>query len=399
MKKWIPFILSLTILFVSVYFAGTHDISDSVAATPLQQQPEISTQEEMRGVWVSYMMLDTEGESDIESVFTEKIRHIIEEMERINLNTMIVQVRPFSDALYRSSCYPWSHILTSEQGKDPGFDPLSVIIEEAHAKGIAVHAWVNPYRVKTAQTPSELCDDSPLLRSPELCKEWEDAVYLDPSDEEARRLITEGVREIAANYAVDGIQFDDYFYPTTDESFDREEYEAYTESTSSPLSLADWRKENVNMLIRDVYEAVHKANAHTVFGIAPQGNMGNNESLYADVVLWCEEEGYIDYICPQIYFSLDNPALTFEEGLSDWLSLNKHDGLKMYAGLASYKAGSDADEGTWLDNDDIITTEVQIVRESAIDGFMLYSADSFDKEECQDEINHLADYLNTSPKQ
>lgn len=398
MKKWIPLILSLMILCVSVYFAGNNDQKDTVPS----KQPQLTqndTKQEMRGLWVSYMTLDTEEESNIEEAFTEKISQLIDEMKKMNLNTMIVQVRPFSDALYRSSCYPWSHILTGEQGEDPGFDPLEVILDKAHASGIAVHAWVNPYRVKTAQTPSALCDDGIAVKYPELCKEYDTAVYLDPSNEDARELITAGVREIAENYAVDGIQFDDYFYPTADESFDKEEYEAYSENSASSLSLDEWRKENVNMLIKDVYQAVHEANDHTVFGIAPQGNFNNNESLSADVGLWCKEKGYVDYLCPQIYFSLDNPALTFEEGLSDWLTIEKHDSLQLYAGLAVYKAGSDADEGTWLDNDDILRTEVEIVRESALDGFMLYSADSFDKEACQEELKHLSDYLNSSPKQ
>ncbi|MBQ3418037.1 MAG: family 10 glycosylhydrolase [Ruminococcus sp.] len=398
-KRITPFLLSFLILCVSVCFAGRHN-EDSITPSSEPTQPSFDVSDaEMRGVWISYMTLDTENAENIEEAICEKTERIIDIMKSASLNTMIVQVRPFADALYRSSYYPWSHILTGEQGEDPGFDPLAVIIEKAHSNGIAVHAWVNPYRVKTAETPSELCEDSPFIQSPEICKEHDGAVYLDPSDESARKLITEGVREIADKYAVDGIQFDDYFYPTADESFDKEEYEAYTAEAVSPLSLSDWRKENVNTLIRDVYRAIHQANDNIVFGISPQGNYANNDSLSADVASWCEKEGYIDYICPQIYFSLDNPALTFEKGLADWLDQEKHPALKLYAGIACYKAGSDADEGTWLDNDDIIRTEVEIVRESAIDGFMLYSIDSFEKEDCQAEIEHLKDYLNSSPKQ
>ena len=398
-KKTIPFLLAFIILCVSVYFAGNQvkDNTDTTASS--EPYVPIGKNEEMRGVWVSYITLDTEEAEDVKEAFGKKIDGIVDVMHEMNLNTMIVQVRPFSDALYRSSYYPWSHILTGEQGRDPGFDPLDTIIEKAHNHHIAVHAWVNPYRVKTADTPDELCGGSPYSKNPGICKTLEGAVYLDPSSEAARELIVNGVKEIAENYSVDGIQFDDYFYPTGDESFDKEEYDAYAKNESSPLSLSDWRKENVNMLIREVYQAVKSANNNIVFGISPQGNFKNNEGLYADVAKWCEESGYVDYICPQIYFSLDNPALTFEEGLSDWLDVSRHDDLKMYAGIACYKAGSNADEGTWLDNNDILRTEAEIVSESGLDGFMLYSIDSFEKEECQAEIENLKSYLNSSPKQ
>ena len=131
-----------------------------------------------------------------------------------------------------------------------------------------------------------------------------------------------------------------------------------------------------------------------MFGISPQGNLGNNEGLYADVRKWCKEQGYIDYICPQIYFSLDNPALTFEDGLSDWLSTEKHDDLSLYIGIPAYKAGTDADGGTWLDNDEILKTEVGISREVKADGFILYSYDSFHNDDNAQEVQNVIRYLN-----
>ena len=135
-----------------------------------------------------------------------------------------------------------------------------------------------------------------------------------------------------------------------------------------------------------------------MFGISPQGNLDNNEELYADVKKWCGESGYVDYLCPQIYFSLDNPAKGFENALTDWIKLKKHDNLKMYVGLAGYKAGTDADSGTWLDNSEILMTEVQIAREKELDGFMLFSCESFWDKENRIEIENLNGYLST-PKQ
>jgi uncharacterized lipoprotein YddW (UPF0748 family) len=147
-------------------------------------------------------------------------------------------------------------------------------------------------------------------------------------------------------------------------------------------------------MIQAVYQAVHSVKNNVLFGVSPQGNMKNNDKLYADVKKWCGEKGYIDYICPQIYFSLDNPALTFEDGLQDWLDAERHDGLSLYIGIPAYKAGTDADSGTWLDNDDILRTELSITREKGCDGFMLYSYDSFHNEDNRQEVENVIRYLN-----
>ena len=127
--------------------------------------------------------------------------------------------------------------------------------------------------------------------------------------------------------------------------------------------------------------------------------LNNNDGLYADVKAWCETEGYIDYICPQIYFSLDNPALTFEDSLREWLKLKKHKGLRLFVGLSGYRAGTDADDGTWLDNNDILKTEIGILRKAKADGFVLFSYDSFHNEDNASEIENVIRYLRTSPKQ
>ncbi len=228
--------------------------------------------------------------------------------------------------------------------------------------------------------------------------------YLNPASEDAIHLIVDGAAEIAENYDVDGIQFDDYFYPpyldsSEDGDFDQKDYEAYAGQTDSPLSLDDFRRNNVNKMVKAVYEAVHQAKPDILFGISPQGNLDNNAALYADVETWCAEEGYIDYICPQLYYSIDNPSLGYEDSLNDWLKLKRHDQLKLYAGVPAYKAGTDADEGTWLDNSDILKTELEIAREKGADGFMLYSFDSLHSEEGKKEIENVMRYLSTSPTQ
>ncbi len=391
MKKYnfAPFLLSIILLIVSIVTVGEQDTKS--VKTSSASYDEIA--DEMKGVWVSYITLDMQNTDMSEDSFTEKIESIINTTKENGFNTLIFQVRPFSDALYKSSYYPWSHILTGTQGEDPDFDPLQIICDLCHENKISVHAWINPYRVSTADTPDTLSNDNPYVKDKSIGFEHNGNIYLDPSNEKGRKLITNGVAEIVKNYDIDGIQFDDYFYPQDSDSVDEKQYEEYKSSTNNPLSKENWRKENVNLLIKDVYKTVHKYSDSVVFGISPQGNIENNEALSADVITWCEKEGYVDYIAPQIYFSLDNPSLTFEEGLSDWLNLDSHNNLKLYVGLAAYKGGTDEDEGTWLDNNDILTNEIEISKERGADGIILYSYESFKSDENEAEIKNVANYL------
>ena len=399
-KRILPAALSILFLISGVIIASGRNTEEEKVMT--QEPMSITVKkptEEIRGLWVTYMALDVEEEADHEAAFHDKVDTIVQDMIDANLNTMIVQVRPFCDAMYPSKYFPWSHILTGTQGQDPGFDPLAYIIQQAHDNNIMVHAWVNPYRISTKDTPSSLSDDHPYVKDKAIGVTINNGVYLNPSSDDAITLITNGVTEIVKNYDVDGIQFDDYFYPPDCGDFDSEDYAAYCDNTEDPLSIADYRKENVNRMIASVYRGVHETKPNVLFGVSPQGNMANNEELYADVQKWCAEKGYIDYICPQIYFSLDNPALTFEDGLQDWIDTKKHDGLSLYVGLPAYKAGTDADSGTWLDNSDILKTEIRIVRDSGADGFMLYSSDSFHNEDNEQEIQNVIRYLTSSPSQ
>lgn len=395
-KKVLPYLLSILILAGAILVVNDHG-NDRSQEKPTSDESTVNR--EMRGLWVTYMTLDVEGESDPKAAFRDRIDAILADMKAGGFNTMIVQVRPFCDAIYRSAYYPWSHIITGTQGTDPGFDPLAYICEESKRQGISVHAWVNPYRVSTDSTPAQLSEENPAVLHSDIKVEINGKQYLNPASEKTRELIVNGVIELVERYDIDGVQFDDYFYPEDCGDFDRQDYETYCKKTSSPLSLDDFRRNNVNTLIRDVYSAVHSADPDAVFGISPQGNLKNNKLLYADVKKWCGEDGYIDYICPQIYFSLDNPAMTYEDSLTEWVRLKKHKGLSLYVGLAGYKAGTDADSGTWLDNSDVLATELDIARESGCGGFMLYSYDSLHNDQNAAEIKNLIRYLNSSPSQ
>ena len=162
------------------------------------------------------------------------------------------------------------------------------------------------------------------------------------------------------------------------------------------MSLDNWRMQNVNTLICKVYRTIKSVDSSVEFGISPQGNIGNNDGLYADVKSWCTCKGFADYICTQIYFSLENPALTFEDCLNSWTSLDFDENVKLYVGLGGYKAGNgEYDEETWLLSDSILANEYDILRNNkSVRGFMLYSYNCLEDDTAKKEINNLINALN-----
>ena len=407
-KKIVPIIISviamLSVICISSFTREKppkkqNDINNIAALSSKATADTPESDEEMRGVWVSYMELSMENESSkTQKAFEDKFTEIAQKCRESGFNTLIVQVRPFCDALYKSSYFPWSHILTGTQGENPQYDALQIMCDICKENNLKIHAWINPYRVSSNETPKKLSDNNPYIKNSEIGIKTDNGIFLDPSNETAQQLISDGVKEIAENYDVDGIQFDDYFYPTEDESFDKKQYEAYIEKygKENSMSLDNWRMQNVNTLICKVYRTIKSVDSSVEFGISPQGNIGNNDGLYADVKSWCTCKGFADYICPQIYFSLENPALTFEDCLNSWTSLDFDENVKLYVGLGGYKAGNgEYDEETWLLSDSILADEYDILRNNkSVRGFMLYSYNSLEDDTAKKEINNLINALN-----
>lgn len=407
-KKIVPIIVSviamLSVICISSFTREKppkkqNDINNIAALSSKATADTPESDEEMRGVWVSYMELSMENESSkTQKAFEDKFTEIAQKCRESGFNTLIVQVRPFCDALYKSSYFPWSHILTGTQGENPQYDALQIMCDICKENNLKIHAWINPYRVSSNETPKKLSDNNPYIKNYEIGIKTDNGIFLDPSNETAQQLISDGVKEIAENYDVDGIQFDDYFYPTEDESFDKKQYEAYIEKygKENSMSLDNWRMQNVNTLICKVYRTIKSVDSSVEFGISPQGNIGNNDGLYADVKSWCTCKGFADYICPQIYFSLENPALTFEDCLDSWTSLDFDENVKLYVGLGGYKAGNgEYDEETWLLSDSILADEYDILRNNkSVRGFMLYSYSCLEDDTAKKEINNLINALN-----
>lgn len=407
-KKIVPIIVSviamLSVICISSFTREKppkkqNDINNIAALSSKATADTPESDEEMRGVWISYMELSMENESSkTQKAFEDKFTEIVQKCRESGFNTLIVQVRPFCDALYKSSYFPWSHILTGTQGENPQYDALQIMCDICKENNLKIHAWINPYRVSSNETPKKLSDNNPYIKNSEIGIKTDNGIFLDPSNETAQQLISDGVKEIAENYDVDGIQFDDYFYPTEDESFDKKQYEAYIEKygKENSMSLDNWRMQNVNTLICKVYRTIKSVDSSVEFGISPQGNIGNNDGLYADVKSWCTCKGFADYICPQIYFSLENPALTFEDCLNSWTSLDFGENVKLYVGLGGYKAGNgEYDEETWLLSDSILADEYDILRNNkSVRGFMLYSYSCLEDDTAKKEINNLINALN-----
>ncbi len=370
----------------------------SSSALKEQKAASVPAEEELKGLWVPYLSLA--GEPHTPEAFRERFQAIAGSAAEKGINALFVHVRPFCDALYPSKLYPWSHLLTGEQGKDPGFDPLEFMVNCTHELGMEFHAWLNPLRVKTAETPAELSEESPYLSleedAPYYFMEYQGAVYLNPASPYIRTLIAQGAAEIVKAYPVDGVHFDDYFYPVREDQepqLDQEAYELYCQSVELPLTLSQWRTANISAMVEEVYRAVKKERPEAAFGISPQGNIENDKAIGADVEAWCAVEGYVDYICPQLYYSFENQALGYSEALARWQALPKHEGLKLYTGLALYKAGSDADGGTWLLENDILKRQVEEARSAGCTGFLLYSSEYLDAEQTSEEVAHVVALL------
>jgi len=337
---------------------------------------------EWRAVWVSYLEWAAMDFST-EDAFRAGVVQLLDNCTGLGLNTVLAQVRPFGDALYRSTLFPWSHLCTGVQGQDPGFDPLDVLLQEAHTRGISVEAWVNPYRLRSsAAMPPNLADSNLANTHPEWVCTVDEGLYLNPAEPAAADYVVQGVAELVQNYAVDGIHFDDYFYPTTDESIDAAQFAA-----SSAENLADWRRENVTALVRAVHDTVKAADPTLRFGISPQGNPDNDENQqYSDVTGWLASGGgdaVVDYLCPQVYwgqgFALHNGStrFAFENIVPAWLAYPRAADVALYFGLGAYRVGvgdggSNENSLSGWSTGRALADQVAFLREQGAGGWALY---------------------------
>lgn len=369
-----------------IKFDNNKDIEWTKDIISTEEKKHVTIQGEIRGIWLSYIDLAPMLTGKTEKEFTNNIQGAFEKVKDFGFNTVIVQVRPFSDALYKSQYYPWSFICNGNEGQPIKFDPLEIMIKEAHKRDLRIEAWLNPYRVRTSTSKETISDKNPASKwineGSDSVIHYNGGVYYNPGKEEVRQLIVNGVTEIVQNYNVDGIHFDDYFYPGTESSIDEGTFGDYL-LQGGTLSLEDWRRENVNILVKQVYDAIKKIDSEVLFGISPQGSMSNNyNSQYIDVEKWVQNKGYIDYICPQVYYGFENEKSDFISTVESFNNLVTESSVAVYVGLAAYKIGTEdkwAGTGSqeWINNNDILKRQVEATRNlKRCAGVFVYRYDS-----------------------
>ena len=362
---------------------------------------------EVKGIWISYIELAALLQGQSKEGFRSNIAAVYENCADLGINTVYVHVRSHSDAYYRSELFPWSKYVTGTLGKDPGYDPLEVMISEAHKRGISFHAWINPLRACGCSDISSY-GSFPVYTfakgdgmAGKYAVNVNGTYYLNPAYDEVTELIAAGAAEIVSNYDVDGLHIDDYFYPTTDASFDSAAY-----SASGYSSLSDFRFANCDRMVKELYSAVHSANSTAKFSVSTQGRIENNyNQLYADVRKWCTTPGYADIMIPQIYYGFENSAAPYQSALDEWDALAKQGGIPLIAGLSVSKVGCEdtwAGSGKyeWVNNSDIISRQAAAAKKcSSYGGIALYSyrsvfqPESSVSKQVKKEITALRDIL------
>jgi uncharacterized lipoprotein YddW (UPF0748 family) len=347
---------------------------------------------EFRGVWIATVdNIDwpVKGMVNIDSQKNEFIRQL-DMHKRNGMNAVIVQVRPAADAFYPSSYEPWSQWLTGTQGKPPYpyYDPLQFMITEAHKRGMEFHAWCNPYRADFKIGASSISPSHITRIHPEWFLDYGDKKYFDPSNKDARDFVVKVVADIVSRYDVDAIHMDDYFYPYRITGKEFPDSLSYAKSGSN-LNKEDWRRSNVDTIIRMLSIVIKKEKPYCKFGISPFGvwrnkdkdpegsdtkaGQTNYDDLYADILLWLKK-GWIDYVAPQLYWEFSHPAAPYQP-LLDWWSKHTY-GRHCYIGLGIYRAGSNA---AWADST-LIPKQLQALRSATnVQGAIYFSSKSFNR--------------------
>lgn len=342
----------------------------------------------IRAVWLSQFDMqplyrDGNKQRDEQS-FAELIRLMMRTLVSDGFDTVFLQLRPNGDSMYESEVYPLSKYVAGSYGGRIAYDAVQTVVDTAREFGISVHGWINPLRLVTSE-------EITLIPTGYAVRDWFDAqngyvkeyggrLYLDPSYAEVRELIASGAKEILDRYGLDGIHMDDYFYPTTDASFDEAEF-----ASSGFDDVGDFRRNNINLLVSLLYDTAHACGA--VFGVSPAGNLDSlADGYFADAKLWCSSEGYIDYILPQLYFGFANKYCPFDVMVSRWADAVTNDSVSLYIGLSAAKAvlgtegeldvyaGTDEGKREWIEHKDILARSLKVIYgDERVSGYCFFS--------------------------
>lgn len=364
----------------------------AIAALPMSS----GVKREVRSVWMATVWaLDWPSSTSSTTAQKNEMVKYLDVLQKNNFNAVYFQVRTMSDAFYKSSYEPWSSYLTGTRGKDPGWDPLAFVVEECHKRGMECHAWVNPYRFSTGSNWSTAQDQA--LKSAGMLlaytkSDGKTTTIMNPGLESVRKRIVDVCKEIISNYDVDGLVFDDYFYPegipVTSSAGD---YDLWQKSGAS-MTFGDWRRNNVNQMVADVYKMVQQQKPYVRFGISPAGAACTSaavaakhgidrcpvasdwqyDGIFSDPVAWLEA-GTIDYISPQLYWKTNHKTNPFGPMTKWWSYVAKHFGRHHYASHSISFLNSSNTTGDWEE----IGKQVQFSRdytENEAPGAVFYSA-------------------------
>lgn len=377
-------LLSLVALLVFAQFQLKDQPTKELAPAPVR---------EMRGAWmatvlnIDYPQRPTLDAATLQADFKSQLFRL----KAIGINAVFVQVRAAADAIYPSNYAPWSQWITGRQGVAPAsdFDPLAFMIEEAHAKGMEFHAWVNPYRVSMNLDTFSLAPTNVFYQHRNWVKQYGNRLYLDPGIPEVQNHLLTVTEELLTNYRIDGIHFDDYFYPypVTGETFpDRESFDLYGTRFETR---EDWRRENVNTLVTKVSQLIERKKPWVQYGISPFGVWRNQsrdpngsatrafassyDDLYGDALAWARN-GLVDYLAPQLYWNIGYSAADYAH-LLDWWTKHVDPKTRIYIGHAAYKVGTDR-EPAWNDLEEL-PRQINLNRKNRrISGSLYFSAKS-----------------------
>jgi uncharacterized lipoprotein YddW (UPF0748 family) len=383
MNRIKPFLLLIPIVLLSFWNANS-------------QYKNIHPKNEFRAVWIATVVNIDWPKSGTDPVEKQKADYIeiLDTYKKLKYNAVIVQIRSVGDAFYPSKLAPWSRYLTGKEGQapEPYYDPLAWMIEQAHQRGFEFHAWLNPYRATFDTKTETLSKEHDFFRHRDWMIKYgetgKEKYYYNPALPEVQSHLTTVVEEVVKNYDIDAIHFDDYFYPykVTGKVFnDSASYKKY----GNKLSLEDWRRDNVNTFVKNIYYTIKRHKPWVQFGISPfgvwrnksvdpkgsdtQSGQTNYDDLYADPIAWMEGK-YIDYMLPQLYWSIDHKTASYSKLLKWWS--NNSTNTNVYIGNGSYKIKSDSDKKWFVPGE--IPNQIDLTRTYPnVQGNAYFSAKSF----------------------
>ncbi|MGW0466795.1 glycoside hydrolase family 10 protein [Streptomyces sp. NPDC003027] len=330
----------------------------------------------------------------------ELLAHLDMAVER-RLNTVILQVRPVADALWPSPYEPWAQCLTGVQGRDPGWDPLGTAVEEAHDRGLELHAWFNPYRVAHHTDPSRLVADHPARLHPEWVLPYGGKLFYNPGLPEVRAFVQDAMLDAVRRYDIDAVHWDDYFYPypVKGEVFDDDD--AYQRYGGDFPDKAAWRRNNIDLLVSGMAARIKEIKPGVAFGVSPFGVWRNAatdpegsdtragvqtyDDLYADTRKWIRE-GWLDHVIPQLYWHIGHPAVDYAKALPWWDEVVRGTGVALHIGEALYKCGDPAQPAAWQDPQELSRHLTLAARYASVGGHCYFAA----KEVAADPIGAMA---------